>query len=105
MITLAALVQRVPGVDAGTLRVWIAQEWVRPRHEAGEPAFEEIDVARVRLIVELRDELEVGEPAIPVVLSLLDQLHAAHGRLSHLRAVLEGAGEGETVRDVMRRLG
>lgn len=81
MISIAAVVQRVGGVDERTLELWVAQDWVRPRRQAGILVFEEIDVARVRLIVELRDELEVGEPALPVVLSLLDQLHAAQAEL------------------------
>ena len=81
MITVASVVQRVRGVDERTLELWVAQEWVRPRRQGGAFLFEEIDVARVRLIVELRDELEVGESAIPVVLSLLDQLHALRAEL------------------------
>jgi chaperone modulatory protein CbpM len=104
MITLATVTQLVRGVDAETLHVWIAQEWVRPRRQAGEPVFEEIDVARVRLIVELRDELDVGEPAIPVVLSLLDQLHATRARMRQLVEALEGADGEARVSEVLRRL-
>ena len=103
MITLSAVTQRVRGVDEATLQVWIAQDWVRPQRQAGEPVFEEIDVARVRLIVELRDELEVGEPAIPVVLSLLDQLHSTRSQMERLCAALDGAAD-ERVRDLVRRL-
>ena len=84
MISITAVVQRVRGVDERTLEVWVAQEWVRPRRQGGSMVFEEVDVARVRLIVELRDELEVGEGAIPVVLSLLDQLHAAQAEVRRL---------------------
>ena len=104
MITLAAVTQLVRGVDVETLQVWVAQEWVRPRRQAGEPIFEEIDVARVRLIVELRDGMDVGEPAIPVVLSLLDQLHATRATMRRLVDVLEGAGSEARVADVMERL-
>jgi chaperone modulatory protein CbpM len=104
MITLATVTQLVRGVDVETLQVWIAQEWVRPRRQAGEPVFEEIDVARVRLIVELRDQLDVGEPAIPVVLSLLDQLHATRARMRHLVEALEGADAEARVSEVLGRL-
>lgn len=104
MITVAAVLARVHGLDADTLEVWIAQEWVRPRREAGLPVFEEIDVARVRLILELRDEMAVGEPAIPVVLSLLDQLHAARAQMQRLAVALEGAGPNETAGQIMARL-
>lgn len=103
MISLTAVVARVPGVDADTLAVWVEHDWVRPRREAGRPVFEEIDVARVRLIAELR-ELEVGDAAIPVVLSLLDQLHQTRSQMRRLCAALEGA-EDDTVRELLGRLG
>jgi chaperone modulatory protein CbpM len=99
-MTVPGVLARVRGVDAATLELWIAQEWVRPLRAEGQPVFEEIDVARVRLIVELRDELDLGEPAIPVVLSLLDQLHGAHGRLQRLISALEAAGD-RPAREVM----
>lgn len=89
MITMQAVVARVRGVDEHTLTVWVREEWVRPRRDAGQPVFEEVDVARVQLIAELR-ELEVGDGAMPVVLSLLDQLHEARGHMRRLCAALEG---------------
>lgn len=93
MITVSAVVARVRGVDAATLEAWVSQEWVRPRREGGRPVFEEVDVARVRLIVELRDALAVEEESIPVVLDLLDQLHATRGELGRLLAALDAAGD------------
>jgi chaperone modulatory protein CbpM len=54
---------------------WIAEDWVRPsRHEEGY-RFQEIDLARIRLIVDLREMLEVDEVALPTVLSLIDQVY------------------------------
>ena len=87
MITIQTVCQAVPGLDEPTLRRWLEQDWVRPGHAGGEPEFEDIDVARVRLIVELHTELEVEEPTLPLVLSLLDQLYATR---QQLRAVLDG---------------
>ena len=102
MISLLAVVARVRGVDAAMVQAWVEQDWVRPRREDGRPVFEEIDVARVRLIAELR-ELEVGDGAIPVVLSLLDQVHATRAQMRRLCAALDGAGE-DTVRGLLGRL-
>ena len=48
---------------------------VRPDKSAGGYTFREIDVARARLILEMRDEMEISEDALPVVLLLLDQLY------------------------------
>ena len=88
MITLGAVLDRVPGLNADMVQVWITAEWVRPLRRGGEPVFEEVDVARLRLILELRDELDMGEAAIPVVLSLLDELHSARRDVRRLAEVL-----------------
>ena len=85
MISIATVVQRIGRVDEPTVEYWVQQDWVRPRRQGGAYVFEEIDVARVQLIVELRDELAVDDGAIPVVLSLLDQLHATRAEMRRLR--------------------
>jgi chaperone modulatory protein CbpM len=86
MITIQTVCQAVPGLSESTLLHWLEEDWVRPEQSAGQPDFGEIDIARVRLILELRTELEVDEPTLPLVLSLLDQLYATRQKL---RAVLE----------------
>ena len=82
MITLEILVARFPGLDLGQLQEWIAEGMLRA--EPG-PIFTEIDVARIALILELRDELALDDAALPVVLSLLDQLYALRRELAALR--------------------
>ena len=104
MIGLDEVPRRIGGLDAATLEIWVAHGWVRPARQGGRPVFEEIDIARVRLILELRDSMEVGDQAMPVVLSLLDQLHATRDEMRRLCAALEAAGEAP-VREVLRRLG
>ena len=64
-----------------------------------------MDIARLRLILELRDEMEVGETAMPVVLSLLDQLHASRRHMRRLCEMLDAAGPEDRVRDILGRLG
>jgi chaperone modulatory protein CbpM len=75
MISIEVLVTRVSGLRIQDVERWIALDWVRPDGEPGQYAFQDIDVARVRLIQELRDHMQVNEDALPVVLSLLDQLY------------------------------
>ncbi|WP_458094929.1 chaperone modulator CbpM [Roseomonas sp. WA12] len=89
MIPFESVLHRVSGLDAQVLETWIAQGWIRPERQAGRPVFQEIDIARCRLILELREELEVNESAIPVVLSLLDQLHRTRRQLRRVVAALE----------------
>jgi chaperone modulatory protein CbpM len=52
----------------------IVKEWIVPA-DSERHCFDEEDIARVRLISELLNELEVGENAIPIILNLLDQIH------------------------------
>src|SRR5271165_2699212 len=63
--------------------------WVQ--REPGEPTgwvFQDLDVARVRLIHDLRRDLDVAEEAMPLVLSLLDQVYELRSTLkSVVRAV------------------
>jgi chaperone modulatory protein CbpM len=52
----------------------IFREWVIPA-DPERHCFDDEDIARIRLIKTLLEELEVGESAIPIILNLLDQLY------------------------------
>ena len=45
------------------------------------PELDEADVARLRLILDLKEGFGVNDEAVPVILHLVDQLHALHGYL------------------------
>lgn len=89
MITIEVLLAELPDLPLQDLERWISNDWVRPDGRAGDYAFGEIDVARVQLIQELRDRLEINEAALPVVLLLLDQLYDLRRRLRDLREQAE----------------
>ena len=91
MITLQVLMQQVRGLRAADVERWVALSWVRPDGGPGAWMFHEIDVARVRLIVELHDELSLDEDALPTVLSLLDQLYDARRQMRAIRDALAAA--------------
>lgn len=84
MITIEVLVDRLPSLSRSDLEHWISNAWVRPDHQADQYLFHDIDVARVQLIQELRDVMLVNDEAIPVVLSLLDQLYDLRRRVHTL---------------------
>jgi chaperone modulatory protein CbpM len=63
------------GVDAGTVHVWIEEGWLLPRRDQAGFAFSELDVARARLIRDLKDGIGVNDEGISVVLNLIDQVH------------------------------
>lgn len=86
MITFDSL--HITGLDEAELERWISATWVHARGRPGAWEFEAIDVARIRLIHTLRTELEIDEPAMPVVLSLLDQLYELRRNATRLNAAL-----------------
>lgn len=70
---------------------WVEQGWVIPDAEGTAYVFREIDVARVRLIHDLRRDMDLGEDAVSLVLSLLDQIYELR---SQLKAALRAADRG-----------
>jgi chaperone modulatory protein CbpM len=100
MITFETVVRVVGGVRATELRAWIAEGWVRPETERGMLIFREIDVARVRLIHDLRRDLAIGDDAVPVVLNLLDQLYAMRRRVRAVNQAI--AAQPPAVRRTLR---
>lgn len=75
MITIEVLVSQTAGLSRDELDRWIRNEWVKPESVDDTIGFDELDIARVILIRDLRDDLEVNDAALPVVLSLIDQLY------------------------------
>ncbi len=91
MTELVTLLRAVPGLTEPVFRHYLAQGWIRPAQHDGAPVFDETDVARVRLVFELHTKLEVEEPSLPVLLSLLDQLHATRHQLRQVLDALDPA--------------
>ena len=90
MIRFAAVVAQFPELAAPDLADWIARGWVQPEG-AGvtEWVFAEIDVARVRLLFDLRLRMRLDEDALTLVLSLLDQVYGLRGALGAMVRALD----------------
>ena len=84
MLTIEQVVAEIK-VDQGEIVSWIERSWVLPSEAGGGYLFDEADLARVRLIAELRRDLEVGEEAMPLVLRLLDQVYTLRRALHELQ--------------------
>ena len=69
-------------LDRRTLTVWIEEEWLVPSRSAPELTFTEMDVARARLIRDLKDNMGVNDEGLGVILHLLDQMHALRRALA-----------------------
>jgi chaperone modulatory protein CbpM len=80
-------------IESTILRDWIDQRWIRPSSSEGEVLFDEADVARARLIHELKRDFAVGDEAMPVVLQLLDQVYALRKALNDLTRAIKSCPE------------
>lgn len=74
-------------LDAATLNVWIDDEWLIPLASGIAPQFSEADLARARLIRDLKSDLGVNDEGIAVILHLLDQLHGLRCLLRDIHAI------------------
>ena len=103
MIPFDTLIITVDGLHRDDVIHWVALEWLRPDTSDGVWMFADIDVARLRLILDLRQHFALDDAAMPVVLHLLDQLYDARRRLRRLGDAVDGADV--PIRDaVLRRL-
>ncbi|HME25153.1 MAG TPA: hypothetical protein VKI44_28145 [Acetobacteraceae bacterium] len=71
------------------LTTWVERGWVIPDAAGSGLEFREIDLARVRLIHDLRHGMDVGEDVMPLVLSLLDQIYELRSQLKSLLHAVE----------------
>ena len=62
-------------LDAPTLNAWIEAEWLMPLAGGRTFQFSDADLARARLIQDLKIDFGVNDEGIAIILHLLDQLH------------------------------
>lgn len=84
MISFGELVSRVAGLDSRELTRWVENRWVLPERRENTWIFHDVDVARVELIVEIRNEFAAEEDALGLVLNLLDQVYDLRRQLGRL---------------------
>jgi chaperone modulatory protein CbpM len=73
------------GVQVQTLDFWLEQRWLIPEQTAAGTNFSDVDVARARLILDLKADLGVNDEGVEVVLHLVDQLHGLRRALEQLK--------------------
>jgi chaperone modulatory protein CbpM len=88
MLSERDVVARVQRLTVTRLRVWVRQGWIKPADQA-EQSFSEADLARAALICNLEDQLGFAEEDVPVLLSLIDQIHGLRSELKGLLDVLD----------------
>lgn len=84
MIEFDEVLVRYRGLERRELIRWVEERWILPERRAETWVFHEVDVARIELILEIRRDFAVDDEAMPLVLSLLDQVYALRRQMRRL---------------------
>jgi chaperone modulatory protein CbpM len=89
MMRLETIILRFSNLEKAELISWIERGWIRPEPvELDDWVFQDIDIARIQLVFDLRRDMGVSEDTIPLILSLMDQVYELRAHLkAHLKAV------------------
>lgn len=69
------------GIEQTIVVEMIQHEWVVP---VAERTLDDEDIARIRLILDLRNQFGANDEAIPLILHLVDQLYFLRNQLGRL---------------------
>ena len=72
------------GLEMQTLDLWLEQRWLIPDETFGGMNFSDVDLARARLILDLKTGFRINDEGIDVILHLMDQLHGLRRALDQL---------------------
>ncbi len=96
---LTAVVALFTDLGEAELTAWVERGWIRPAAADAGPVFDDLDIARVRLVHDLRSVMRIEDETIPLILSLLDQVYDLR---AGLRAVLRAVeAQPEPVREAI----
>lgn len=101
------VVTRVERMTLRDLRLWVREGWVQPAQGESGPIFDDLDVARLRLLCDLRKDMAMPTDVVPTVLTLIDHLHKTRRDLRLLADALQEqpADIRQAVASAMRRRG
>ena len=70
------------GIPTEIILQFISYEWIQPV-DREHLVLDEEDIARSKLIWQLKHDLGVNDESIPIILHLIDQLNRIHFELKH----------------------
>jgi chaperone modulatory protein CbpM len=82
---------------------FIEGDLVQPERGDAGYVFRRVDIARLELLCDLSQDLDLDETALGIVLSLLDQLHAARQDLAAMARAIEALPEDLKARILVGR--
>ncbi|MBS0222457.1 MAG: MerR family transcriptional regulator [Proteobacteria bacterium] len=77
------------GLQVHTLDFWLEQRWLIPEENAAGIDFSDVDLARARLIRDLKTDFGFNDEGVEMILHLVDQLHGLRGVLEQLAGELQ----------------
>lgn len=90
MIRESELIARFTVLERQVLLIWIEEGVIAPHRDDQGYLFDRVDESRVALACDLHFRMGLDHASLPVILSLIDQLHDARRHLRKLtRAVAE----------------
>jgi len=90
MIREADLIAEFRCLERHVLVAWIEEGVIAPHRDAAGYLFDRVDRARVALACDLHYRMGLEHESLPVILSLIDQLHDAR---RHLKALTQAVAE------------
>ena len=90
MIRETELIARFTYLERQVLLTWIDEGVIAPHRDDQGYLFDQIDESRVALACDLHYRMGLDHASLPVILSLIDQLHDAR---HHLRALTRAVAE------------
>ena len=101
MIRETELIARFTYLERQVLLIWIEEGVIAPQRDEVGYLFDQVDESRVALACDLHYRMGLDHASLPVILSLIDQLHDAR---HHLRALTRAVAEQpETVQQEITR--
>ena len=74
-------------LDTPTLNAWVEAEWLVPVTSGKTSHFSDADLARARLIRDLKADFGVNDEGIAIILHLLDQLYGLRCLVRDIQAM------------------
>lgn len=89
LFTEADVVATVTRLTRVQLYQFVQSDLVRPQRDASGYVFRRIDIARLELLCDLSQDLDLDETGLGIVISLVDQLHAARQELAAVARAID----------------
>lgn len=93
------VIAAVPRLTAPVLARYVEARLIWPVQSERGPVYRRVDIARLELLTDLTEGMDLSEDALEIVMRLIDQLHAARADLRSVLAAI--ASQPREVRETL----